>query len=91
MAKLSATLVIVCVSAFSGLVMAQQVGEGVEKIVTSPAEVPKGMAENADSDAPVLSTTGGAVKGGAKAAGDIVEGSGDIVQGTVKALTGGGN
>lgn len=89
MTRLLKVLTILGCSMCAGLALAQnQVGEGVEEIVTSPAEVPKGAAENADSDAPVVSTTGGAVEGGANAGGDVVEGSGDIVEGTLEGLTG---
>jgi hypothetical protein len=89
MTKLLRAFLILGFSIHAGLALADnQVGEGVEEIVTSPAEVPKGAAENADSDAPVVSTTGGAAVGSVETAEDATEGATDIVEGTVEGLTG---
>jgi len=67
---------------------AQQTGSGVEKVVTSPAEIPKEMEKGAQSDAPVAGTAGGAAVGAGKTAEKDVEGAGEMIINTEKALTG---
>jgi hypothetical protein len=73
-------------------VMAQQAVEGAGKIITAPAEVPKGTVEGtakgAEKGAPVAGTVVGTVEGTGKAASKAGHGTADVVEGTGKAVGG---
>jgi hypothetical protein len=93
------TGVVWAVSVVAAPIMAQQAVEGAGKIITAPAEVPKGTVggtvEGAEKGAPVAGSVSGTVKGTGKAvrktgsgAADVVEGTGKAVGGTMRGLTG---
>ena len=89
------TAVVWGVSLVAAPVMAQQAVEGAGKIITAPAEVPKGTVEGAKKDAPVAGAVGGTLKGTGKAVrktghgtADVVEGTGKAVGGTLRGLSG---
>ena len=62
------------------------VGEGTEKILTAPAQVPKGTVEGSQ-EAPVAGTAVGTVEGAGKGAVQAGEGAGQILLAPVKAVS----
>ena len=72
--------------------MAQQAVEGAGKIITAPAEVPKGTVTGARKGAkkhhPVAGGVVGTARGTGKAVRKTVHGTGDVVEGTGKAVGG---
>jgi hypothetical protein len=73
-------------------VMAQQAVEGAGKIITAPAEVPKGTVEGtakgAKKGAPVAGAVVGTAKGTGKAVRKTGHGTANVVEGTGKAVGG---
>ena len=59
---------------------------GAVDTVTSPGKVVEGISEDAEKHGPVGVVTG-AVKGGAKAAGQAVKGAADVGVGVIEAVT----
>ncbi len=93
------TAVVWTVSLLAAPVTAQQAVEGAGKIVTAPAEVPKGTvkgtAKGTRKRAPVAGAVVGTVEGTGKAVrktghgtADVVEGTGKAVGGTLRGLSG---
>src|SRR5262249_3078130 len=70
--------------------MAQQAVEGAGKVLTAPAEVPKGTVEGtvegANKGAPVAGSVAGTVEGTGKAVRKAGRGTADGVEGTGKAV-----
>jgi hypothetical protein len=89
------TAVVWALSLVGAPIMAQQAVEGTGKILTAPAEIPKGTVEGTKEGAPVAGTVSGTVEGTGKAvqqtgdgAADVVEGTGKAVGDTLRVLTG---
>jgi hypothetical protein len=73
-------------------VRAQQAVEGAGKVLTAPAEVPKGTVEGtakgAKQGAPVAGGVVGTVEGTGKAVRETGHGTADVVEGTGRAVGG---
>jgi hypothetical protein len=86
------TAVVWAVSLVAAPVMAQQAVEGAGKIITAPAEVPKGTVEGtakgAKKGAPVAGGVVGTVEGTGRAVRKTGHGTADVVEGTGKAVGG---
>ncbi len=83
-AALAATTVSFAAVAEEGVA---RVGEGVVDAVSAPANIPQQMAKDIEETDPVTGTVTGAVKGGASAAGQVVEGAAKVGVGAVEAIT----
>ncbi len=60
---------------------------GVKDVVTSPTHVVKDTAAGIEGDHPVGGTAKGVVTGTAKTGGQVIQGAGNVVNGTGKMLT----
>src|SRR5262249_50509853 len=84
------TTIVWAVSLVAAPIMAQQAIEGAGKVLTAPAEVPKGTVdgtvEGAKQGAPVAGTVAGTVEGTGTAVRKTTRGAADVVEGTGKAV-----
>jgi hypothetical protein len=89
---LMVTAIVWAVSLTAAPIMAQQAVEGAGKIITAPAEVPKGTVKGARKGAKKHVPIAGGVVGTVKGTGDAVRktgrGTADVVEGTGKAVGG---
>ena len=61
-----------------------RMGDGTVDAVTAPAEIVKGISEDADAYGPVAGVVTGTAKGTVKAAGEVVKGGAKLAVGAVE-------
>jgi hypothetical protein len=61
-----------------------RMGDGTVDAVTAPAEIVKGIGEDAEKHGPVAGVVTGTAKGTVKAAGEVLKGGGKLAVGAVE-------